>query len=281
MSDGDRGNGSDRTTVIDADGLAYRYRDGGVVIDGIDVTVEAGERVAVLGPNGAGKSTLLLLLGGLLEPDAGTVRYFERDQPADAVRDRLGVLTQDPGEYLFNPTVREDIEYGPSQLGVPQSVADERVAALADRFDLSHLLDRPPFRLSGGEQRRAAIASVLSVDPDVLLLDEPLSNVDGDNEAELLGLLDDLSADGVTVVTSTPDTDLVPRVADRVLLLGRDGTVVATGSTRAVLTDTEGLRDAGLAPPTVVDLFDRAGFDDLPLTVPEGVDRIEQGSDGH
>ena len=260
--------------VLDADGLTYRYRDGATAVDGVDLSIESGERVALLGPNGAGKSTLLLLLGGLLDPDAGTVRYFGTDQSADAVRDRLGVLTQDPGEYLFNPTVREDIEYGPSQLDMPQETADERVVELADRFDLTHLLDRPPFHLSGGEQRRAAIASVLSVDPDVLLLDEPLSNVDGDNAAELLDLLDDLAADGVTVVTSTPDTDLVPNVADRVVLLGRDGRVRARGSTREVLTDTKRLRDAGLAPPTVVDIFERAGVEDVPVTVDEAVERI-------
>lgn len=262
--------------VLDAAGLTYRYPDGAAAVDGVDLTIERGERVALLGPNGAGKSTLLLLLGGLLDPDAGTVRYFGEDRPADAVRDRLGVLTQDPGEYLFNPTVREDIEYGPSQLDVSRAEAEDRVAELADRFDLAHLLDRPPFRLSGGEQRRAALASVLSVDPDVLLLDEPLSNVDGDNEAELLDLLDELAADGVTVVTSTPDTDLVPKVADRVVLLGRDGRVRARGSTRDVLTDTDRLRDAGLAPPTVVDLFERAGFDDLPVSVEAAAERLRR-----
>jgi len=262
--------------VLDADGLTYRYRDGATVVDGVDLTIRTGERVALLGPNGAGKSTLLLLLGGLLDPDDGTVRYFDGDRSADAVRDRLGVLTQDPGEYLFNPTVREDIEYGPSQIDIPQAEADERVAELAERFGLTHLLDRPPFHLSGGEQRRAAVASVLSVDPDVLLLDEPLSNVDGDNEAELLDLLDDLAADGVTVVTSTPDTDLVPTVADRVVLLGRDGRVRARGTTREILTDTDRLRDAGLAPPTVVDLFERAGFEDLPVGVEEAVERLRR-----
>lgn len=267
---------TDAPPVLDAAGLTYRYRDGATAVDGVDLTIRAGERVALLGPNGAGKSTLLLLLGGLLDPDAGTVRYFDGEGSADAVRDRLGVLTQDPGEYLFNPTVREDIEYGPAQLDIPQQEADECVAELAERFGLTDLLDRPPFHLSGGEQRRAAIASVLSVDPDVLLLDEPLSNVDGDNAAELLDLLDDLSADGVTVVTSTPDTDLVASVADRVVLLGRDGRVRARGSTREVLTDTEGLRDAGLAPPTVVDIFERAGVDDPPVSVDEAVERLDR-----
>lgn len=261
--------------VIEASDLHYAYPDGTTAVTGVDVTVEAGERVAVLGPNGAGKSTLLLLLGGLVDPDGGTVRYFGRDQPADAVRERIGVLTQDPGEYLFNPTVREDLEYGPSQLGLSREAADERVAALADRFDLTHLLDRPPFRLSGGEKRRAALASVLSFAPDVLLLDEPLSNVDGRNRDQLYDLLDDLVDDGVTLVVSTPDSDLVPRVADRVVLLDREGRVAADGSTRDVLTDIATLERVGLSVPTVVDLFDRVGFDDPPITVAEAAEELD------
>ena len=262
--------------VLSARDLRFAYPDGTATLDGVTLTIEAGERVAILGPNGAGKSTLLSLLAGLREPADGSVSYFGTDEPADGLRDRIAHCPQAPADYLFNATVREDLEYGPAQLGIDRRDAEARVAELTDEFDLDGLLERPPFRLSGGEQRRAAIASVLSVDPDVLLLDEPLSNVDGDNEAELLDLLDDLAADGVTVVTSTPDTDLVPTVADRVVLLGRDGRVRARGTTREILTDTDRLRDAGLAPPTVVDLFERAGFEDLPVGVEEAVERLRR-----
>jgi cobalt/nickel transport system ATP-binding protein len=261
--------------VLDARNLSFAYPDGTPALDGVDLTIDAGERVAILGPNGAGKSTVLLLLGGLLDPDGGSVRLFGTDQSADAVRERIGVLTQDPGEYLFNPTVREDVEYGPSQFDLPQETVDERVAALADRFDLTPLLDRPPFRLSGGEKRRAALASVLSFDPDVLLLDEPLSNVDGTNRAELLDLLDDLVGDGVTLVVSTPDADLVPAVADRVILLDRNGHVAADGPTREIVTDVDALRRVGLSVPTVVDLFDRLDVDDPPITVGEAVAKLD------
>jgi cobalt/nickel transport system ATP-binding protein len=261
--------------VVEGHDLAHRYPDGTTAVDGVDVTLRAGERVALLGPNGAGKSTVLGLLGGLLDPDGGTVRYFGDESSADAVRDRIAVLTQDPGEYLFNPTVREDIAYGPTQLGLSADEIDARVERLADRFDLRGLLDRPPFRLSGGEQRRAALASVLAVDPDVLMLDEPLSNVDGENRAELLDLLADLHADGVTLLVSTPDTDLVPRVADRVILLDRSGRIARRGPVRELLADPATLTDAGLSVPTVVDLFDRAGYDDLPVTIEEAAEKLD------
>ncbi|GGO00700.1 energy-coupling factor ABC transporter ATP-binding protein [Haloarcula pellucida] len=259
-------------TAIEATGLRYAYPDGTLAVDGVDVTVEAGERVALLGPNGAGKSTLLQLLGGLVDPDAGTVRYFGETTDADAVRDRLSVLTQNPADYLFNPTVREDLAYGPSQQDLSAVEVDRRVERVADQLDLGDLLSKPPFRLSGGEQRRAALASALTVEPAVLLLDEPVSNVDAANRAEILSLLSALSADGVTLVTSTPDTELVPHVADRVVLLDAAGEVAATGPTREILTDTDLLTDCDLRPPQVVRLFD--GREDVPLTVAEARARL-------
>lgn len=259
--------------VIEASGLGYSYPDGTTALDGVDVTIEQGERVALLGPNGAGKSTLLQLLGGLIEPDSGSIRFFQSTTDADSVRDRLSVLTQNPADYLFNPTVREDLAYGPTQQDVSQQAVDRRIEAVADRLGLTELLSKPPFRLSGGEQRRAALASALTVEPELLLLDEPLSNVDAANRQAILALLDELAADGVTLVTSTPDTELLPHLADRVLLLDTEGAVVTSGSTRAILTDTSLLADCNLRPPQVVRLFD--GDDPVPLTVEEAQTRLD------
>jgi cobalt/nickel transport system ATP-binding protein len=146
------------------------------------------------------------------------------------------------------------------------------VAELAARFDLEPLLDRPPFRLSGGEKRRAAFAAALSLDPEVLLLDEPVSHLDAQNRRRILDVLDDLAADGVTTVVATPDPDLVPAVADRVCLLGSNGQVVADGTPREILTNRSRLREAGLRPPTLVRLFeelDGVGDDDVPVSLRE------------
>ena len=260
-------------TAVTATGLRYSYPDGTLAVDGVDITVERGERIALLGPNGAGKSTVLQLLGGLVEPDEGQVRYFGATTDADSVRDRLSVLTQNPADYLFNPTVREDLRYGPAQQDLPESEVDRRVERIADRLELGELLSKPPFRLSGGQQRRAALASALTVEPDLLLLDEPVSNVDAQNRTRILTLLDELAAAGTTLVTSTPDTELVPHVADRVVLFDEAGTVAARGSTREILTDTALLSDCALRPPQVVRLFD--GHDAVPLTVSAGRRRLE------
>jgi len=251
--------------VIESHGITHEYPDGTTAIRDVTLSIEAGERVAVIGANGSGKSTLQLALGGLVDASAGTVTYFGETTDAEAVRDRLGVLLQDPDDYLFNTTVREDLEYGPSQLGMPRRAADRRIDRLADRLGLHGLLDQPPFRLSGGEKQRAAVASVLAFDPDVLLLDEPFGAVDDRYRERILELMTDHEG---TVVLFTPSPDVVPEVAERVILVGQNGSVVADGSVREVLTDVSLLREHGLRPPKTVQLFDGiVEREAVPLTV--------------
>lgn len=251
--------------MIRARDLRYTHPDGTLAVDRVDLTVTAGERVAVLGANGSGKTTLQLLLGGLERPDAGRVTYFGGESDADAVRDRLAVLTQSAEDYLFNATVREDLEYGPAQVGMPREVARERIDDLRSTLDLSGLLDRPPFRLSAGEQGRAALGAALAAAPDLLLLDEPTSDLDGSSRERVLARLDSFAADGHTLLTFTPSPALVTRIADRVLLLD-DGAVVARGPVREVLTDVDLLARHGLRPPPAVRLLDGL-VDEPPLTV--------------
>jgi cobalt/nickel transport system ATP-binding protein len=270
------GSSSDSRTaepVIEAQGLHHRYPDSTVGLDGIDLTLRAGERVAIVGPNGSGKSTLQLALGGLIEPAGGHVRYFGETTDAESVRRRLGVLLQDPDDYLFNTTVREDLEYGPAQLGVEQSAAADRIDRLAAELGLEELLDRPPFRLSGGEKQRAALASVLAFDPEVLLLDEPISAIDGAGRERILDLLDAQHERGKTLVIFTPDLELVPRIADRVIVLAPDGTVAADGDVREVLTDAALLAANDLRPPAAVRLFEDIDGE-VPLTIEEGRKRL-------
>jgi cobalt/nickel transport system ATP-binding protein len=251
--------------VIEAQRLTHEYPDGTRAIRDVTISVEAGERVAVVGANGSGKSTLQLALGGLIDPSTGTVEYFGETSDAETVRDRLGVLLQDPEDYLFNTTVREDLEYGPAQLGMSQNAATRRIGRLASDLGLGDLLDRPPFRLSGGEKQRAAVASVLAFEPDVLLLDEPFGAVDAHYQDRILDLVTDHEG---TVVLFTPSLDVVPAIAERVIVVGGDGSVVADGPLRDVLTDRALLREHGLRPPATVQLFE--GIVDreaLPLTV--------------
>lgn len=260
--------------ALEARDLQFAYPDGTTALDEIDLTIEAGERVAILGPNGAGKSTLLSLLAGLRDPAGGDVTYFETDNPADALRDRIAHCPQAPADYLFNATVREDLEYGPAQLEIDRREADKRVEILADEFDLEGLIEKPPFRLSGGEQRRAGLAAALTVEPDLLLLDEPVADVDAGHRETIFDALDRRNEAGTTIVVSTPNADLVPRVADRVVLLDRAGSIARDGPVRDVLTDGTSLRDVGVSPPKLVSAFQRAGSDDPPLSVEEAVEKL-------
>ena len=251
--------------VIEARGLTHEYPDGTIAIRDVTLSIEQGERVAVVGANGSGKSTLQLALGGLVDPSAGTVAYFDETADAEAVRDRLGVLLQDPNDYLFNTTVREDLEYGPAQLGMARDVANQRIERLAADLGLGDLLDRPPFRLSGGEKQRAAVASVLAFEPDVLLLDEPFGAVDAHYRERILELVADHEG---TVLLFTPSLDVVPELVERVIVVGRDGSVVADGPVRDILTDRALLANNGLRPPVTVQLFEGIlETADLPLTV--------------
>ncbi|TKX77308.1 energy-coupling factor ABC transporter ATP-binding protein [Halorubrum sp. SD626R] len=250
--------------VIDARALTYEYPDGTTALRDATLSIDRGERVAVVGANGSGKSTLQLALGGLVDPSAGTVRYFGQTTDAERVRDRLGVLLQDPDDYLFNATVREDLEYGPAQLGTSRRAADERIARLAAELGLTDLLDRPPFRLSGGEKQRAAVASVLAFDPDVLLLDEPFGAVDAHYRERVRELVGDHEG---TVMVFTPSLDLAAELADRVIVVGQTGSIAADGPARAVLTDVCLLRENGLRPPAPVRLFEGIlDADEMPLT---------------
>ncbi len=251
--------------VIEAQGLTHEYPDGTTAIRDVTLSIEEGEQVAVIGANGSGKSTLQLVLGGLVKPTAGTVTYFSETTDIETVRDRIGVLLQDPDDYLFNTTVREDLEYGPAQLGMSQQAATKRVEQLATELGLDTLLDRPPFRLSGGEKQRAAVASVLTFEPEVLLLDEPFGAVDAHYRERILNLVTDHEG---AVVLFTPSLDVVPEVADRVVVVEPEGSIVADRSVRDVLTDGTLLRENGLRPPATVQLFEGIlDADNIPLTV--------------
>lgn len=253
--------------VIEAQGLTHEYPDGTTAIRDVTLSIEEGERVAIIGANGSGKSTLQLTLGGLVDPSAGTVEYFNETTDAEAVRDRLGVLLQDPDDYLFNTTVREDLEYGPAQLGMSQQAATQRIEQLAAGLGLRDLLDRPPFRLSGGEKQRAAVAAVLTFEPDVLLLDEPFGAVDANYRERIRKLV--TNHDG-TVVLFTPSLDVVPAIAERVIVVGQNGSIIADKPVRDILTDSTLLVENGLRPPATVQLFEGIlDGDELPLTVSE------------
>lgn len=240
--------GVDNTSAIRVEQLKHRYPDGNEALDGVDLEVRCGERVALVGPNGAGKSTLLRHLNGLLTPTHGRVWVMGQEViPANyaAVRRRVGYVFQDSNDQLFCPSVLEDVAFGPLHLELPLEQVAQRVKRALAAVGLAGFESRVPQRLSAGEKRLVSLATVLSYDADVLVLDEPGTSLDPRNRRRLMGLLAGL--DGTQLV-ATHDLDLAWELCRRVVLLA-EGRVVADGPARQVLSDRKLLETSGLELP--------------------------------
>ncbi len=222
--------------VIEADGLGYGYPGGALVLDGLTLSIQEGERVGVIGANGVGKSTLLLLLAGVMAPRSGrlAVRGVESSRDTLAViRKSAGLVFQNPDDMLFMPTVRADVAFGPSSRGLDARTVDQRVRAALAATGASSLAHRPPWELSGGEKRAASIAAALALEPSILLLDEPSSGLDPGSRRGLIELVPTLLG---TLVIATHDLDLVLDLCDRVIVLS-GGRVASDGPAGVVLRD--------------------------------------------
>jgi cobalt/nickel transport system ATP-binding protein len=235
-----------------ASDLSFRYPDGRIALDGVHLEVEHGERIAVLGPNGAGKTTLMLHLNGLLRGD-GTLRVAGLDVAPGtlrALRARVGLVFQDPDDQLFMPTVAEDVAFGPLNLGLDADAAAARVAAALAAVGMGYAAERAPHTLSLGQRRRVAIATVLAMDPDLLVLDEPSANLDPRARRELVGVLAHVQG---TMLVVTHDLPLAAQLCDRAVILDR-GRVVADGPCSELLDDAALLAAHDLELPAGFDL---------------------------
>jgi cobalt transport protein ATP-binding subunit len=235
-------------------GLTHRYPAGpSNVLDGLDLDVAPGERVAVLGPNGSGKTTLALHLNGLLPLQAGTITIHELpviDRNLGAIRRRVGLVFQDPDDQLFMPTVGDDVAFGPANLGVPAKERGAVVERALMAVDAAHLADRHPHHLSGGEKRRAAIATVLAMEPDILVLDEPTSGLDPVGRRELAELLVTIPA---TLLVITHDLPFALATCPRSVIVDQ-GRIAEDASTRELLADAERLARHRLELPFGLEL---------------------------
>ena len=224
--------------AIRVENLSYHYPDGRVALDGVDLNIAPGERVAILGPNGAGKTTLMLHLNGVLSASSGTVEIggmaLNRKNLRE-IRRRVGVVFQDPDDQLFMPTVAQDVAFGPANFGVTGDALAERVQAALEIVSMTEHADRSPAHLSGGQRRRAALATVLACEPEILVLDEPSANLDPVARRELAETLATLSA---TMVLVTHDLPYAAQLCERAIVLD-SGVVVADDSVTAVLSDRE------------------------------------------
>jgi len=236
-------------------GVVHAYGAGVRALDGIDLTIGSGQHVAIVGANGSGKSTLLKMLDGLVFCDSGTITAFGRPLTEDALEDpsfrrefrsRVGFVFQDADVQLFCNTVFDELAFGPLQLGLPHDEVRSRVGEVAEALRIDKLLDRAPYMLSGGEKKRVAIASVLTMRPQVLLMDEPTNALDPRSQVWLLGVLAQWKAEGRTVVIATHDLSAAAESCDRMVVLSEEHAVAADGTPDEVLGQRELLLSVNL-----------------------------------
>ncbi|WP_201292786.1 energy-coupling factor ABC transporter ATP-binding protein [Cellulomonas citrea] len=235
--------------------LRYAYLDRFPALAGVSLDVLAGERLALLGANGCGKSTLLKVLDGLVFPTSGTVHAFgepltesslEDERTSAAFRSRVGFVFQNADTQVFSPTVREEVAFGCLQLGLSREQTAARTEDVLALLEIADLADRTPYQLSGGQKKKVAIASVLVMNPQVLLFDEPTAALDPRSSAWLRDLMTTLGAAGKTLVLATHDLEHLTDLADRAVVLGEDHTVLAEAAPDVVLGDRDLLLEANL-----------------------------------
>lgn len=246
---------NESSTIFDLHQVEYSYAGGGQVLCSLDFRVTRGESVAILGANGCGKSTLLNILNGLLFPTSGVARAYgeqlteeklAREEMARFFRGRVGFVFQNPDVQLFCPTVWDEVCFGPLQLGLSAAEVRQRAGDVVKLLGIEHLKERAPFSLSGGEKKRVALASVLAMNTEVLLLDEPESGLDPRTQAWLIEFLRQLHKGGTTIVAATHDLSMVDEVAHRIVVLDESHRLIADGPTDEILSNQQLLFAANL-----------------------------------
>jgi len=264
-------------SIVSVENVNFSYPAGVSALKGVSLEIKQGEKVAILGPNGSGKSTLILLIAGLLTPSKGQIKVFGQftsSKDFSKLRSRIGIVFQDPDDQLFTPSVKEDIEYGPKNLGLPAEVISKRCDHILEDIGISDLKDRPPHRLSFGEKKKVSLATALILRPELLILDEPTANLDLLSRRGLIDMLNELNAEGTTIVISTHDVEALPELADRVIVVSH-GSLLGGGEMHKVLQDVALLESAGLELPSIARLFTKLKvlglIDEVPITYQEAL----------
>ncbi len=243
-------------TIFDVHQLSFAYEGKQVALQNINLTVQSGECLVILGANGSGKSTLLKLLDGLYFPSEGTIMALGCPLTEEALRDedfnfnfrrRVGLVFQDSDVQLFSPSVLDEVAFAPLQLGLSREEVNQRVETALQALRIEKLRDRPPHRLSGGEKRRVALASLLSLQPDVWLMDEPTTGLDPRSQSWLIEFILDQREKGNTVITATHDLDVAEQIASLIYVFDEDHQIVASGAPQDILCDHDLLHRCNLS----------------------------------
>lgn len=243
-----------KNTLFKLDSIAFAYSEKEPVLNDLSLEIFEGERISILGANGCGKTTLLKILSGLIFPQSGEFTAFGdkieqknfSDKFSKVYHRKIGFIFQDSDIQLFCSTVYEELAFGPLQFGLSQELVKQRINETAQMLGIKHLLEKTPYKLSSGEKKKVAIASVLILNPDVLILDEPTNSLDPRSQSWLLRLLHTLGDAGKTLIFATHNLNLVPEVSDRAVLFDEDHNIVADMPVMELLKDEELLKRVNL-----------------------------------
>ncbi|WP_400220340.1 energy-coupling factor ABC transporter ATP-binding protein [Methanobrevibacter smithii] len=244
---------------LSTENLSFTYPDGTRALKNINIEIEKGEKVAIIGPNGAGKSTLFSHFNGLTEPTSGCVKIegkpisFEKDELLK-VRQKVGIVFQDPNDQLFAPTVKEDIAFGPMNLGLSYDKVEKRVEDALKMVGMENYEDKTPHHLSGGQQKRIAIAGIIAMKPELMILDEPTAGLDPDGVEKVLNIMNQLNEEGMTLIISSHDIDMISKYADKIFVL-YNGEIIESGNKNKIFSDMELLKKAHLRTPITTEIL--------------------------
>lgn len=239
--------------------LSFTYPDKTQALKNVNIQIKKGEKIAIMGPNGAGKSTLFSHFNGLTEPTSGHVEIdgekivFERDELLK-VRQKVGIVFQDPNDQLFAPTVKEDVAFGPMNLGLEYEEVERRISESLEMVGMSGFEDKTPHHLSGGQQKRVAIAGIVAMRPEIMILDEPTAGLDPEGVDKVLDILNKLNEEGISIVISSHDIEMVNEFADRIFVLYK-GEIIAQGNKHQIFSDRELLKKAHLKAPVTTEIL--------------------------
>ncbi|HMM05152.1 MAG TPA: ATP-binding cassette domain-containing protein [Clostridiales bacterium] len=269
-------------TIIKAENISFTYEDGTNALKGIDLEIKKGRKIAFLGANGSGKSTFFLCLNGIHQPEAGTLYYkgepyrYKKDFLLQ-LRSKVGIVFQDPDRQLFSASVRQEISFGAMNLGLATEEVKARVNRSIEELEITPFQEKPTHFLSGGQKKQVAIADILVMDPEVIVLDEPAAALDPKHTAIVNHHIDQLAKKGITVLISTHDVDHAYAWADEVILF-HEGNILKSGTPRTVFSDEKTLIATNLQKPSALRLFDdlcAKGLLDPALPPPRNLAELE------
>jgi cobalt/nickel transport system ATP-binding protein len=268
--------------IIQLKGVSYFYASSETkALDNIDLDFYPGEKIAILGANGAGKSTLFRHLNGILKPAAGEIlvkgEHISKKN-IRMVRQTVGIVFQNPDDQILAPTIEQDIAFGPINMGLDEEEVERRVKKALELVNLSGFEERSPHHLSGGQKKLVAIAGVLAMQPEVVVLDEPTAGLDPQSAENIMKIIDGMNKDfGITIILSTHDVDIVPLFADRVYVM-HHGRIEANGTAKEIFKNHQVLKNAHLRMPRIAEVFEllqESGFDaDIKITPPDARDEV-------